>query len=174
MSQANITNFKLSSRGGIKIVDNNSNKRVSDIFNTKSHVVYENPAMNKGNKQRMIEASEKLIDEKLRNKTPFTDGQRNKYYIPQHLNSSVDHTEKNYLKIKLLNSTQNSLTDLKNKNKRLNCSVDEISTQNKKKDFYKQEDIISWKTNEFKERKLKKSSSEILSQKNDLSFHVRN
>jgi hypothetical protein len=74
----------------IRIVDDNQNKRVSDIFNRRKEPVYQSLAISKVYKKRMIEISEKLIDDKLRSSSPYLHGQRNGNFTPVHLNSSYD------------------------------------------------------------------------------------
>jgi hypothetical protein len=53
-------------RKGIKIVDDNTNKRVSDIFNTKNKSEYSNANYNRNNKVRIIEVTEQIIESKMR------------------------------------------------------------------------------------------------------------
>ncbi len=77
-------------RKGIKIVEINSNKKVSDIFNVSKVTVYQTPDIGHLNKMKLIEVSERKIEEKLRSVTPFLNGQRNDYFRPQNLNSSLD------------------------------------------------------------------------------------
>lgn len=66
MSSVYIDNPSVKKQGGIKIVENNRNYKVTDIFNLKKSISYSNYSYNKYNKQRMIEVTEKLIDSKLR------------------------------------------------------------------------------------------------------------
>lgn len=73
----------------IRIVDDNQNKRVSDIFNRRKEPVYQSLAISKVYKKRMIEISEKLIDDKLRSSSPYIYGQRNGNFTPVHMNSSL-------------------------------------------------------------------------------------
>lgn len=79
----------------IRIVDDNQNKRVSDIFNRRKEPVYQSLAISKVYKKRMIEISEKLIDDKLRSSSPYIYGQRNGNFTPVHMNSSFDITLSN-------------------------------------------------------------------------------
>jgi hypothetical protein len=51
---------------GIKMVENNINYRVSDIFNMNKQEKYYDPNYNKSQKQKIIKLSENTIDEKLR------------------------------------------------------------------------------------------------------------
>lgn len=60
------TNSDVKSRGGLRIVDNNKNKRVSDIFNTKKQITYENSKNNIANKQKIIQLSERNIESRLK------------------------------------------------------------------------------------------------------------
>jgi hypothetical protein len=74
----------------IRIVDDNQNKRVSDIFNIRKEPVYQNSAISKVYKKIMIEVTEKLIDDKLRSSSPYVGGHRNGNFTPMHMNSSID------------------------------------------------------------------------------------
>ena len=76
------------SSSGIKIVDDNPNKRNSDIFNLRKVVTYQNSSMNSSYKKRMIEVTEKIIDDKLRSSTPYWNGHRNANFTPVYMNNS--------------------------------------------------------------------------------------
>ena len=52
--------------GGIKIVDNNLNKRVSDIFNVKSEIVFDNKNHYFENKLKTAQVVEQRMENKLR------------------------------------------------------------------------------------------------------------
>jgi hypothetical protein len=76
------------SSSGIKIVDDNPNKKNSDIFNLRKVVTYQNSSMNSTYKKRMIEVTEKIIDDKMRSSTPYWNGHRNANFTPMHMNNS--------------------------------------------------------------------------------------
>lgn len=52
--------------GGIKIVDNNLNKRVSDIFNVKNEIVFDNKNHYADNKLKTAYVVEQRMENKLR------------------------------------------------------------------------------------------------------------
>lgn len=56
---------------GIKMVDNNKNNRISDIFNLNLENSFKNSKFNLENKQKIILLSEKAIDAKLRVKNIY-------------------------------------------------------------------------------------------------------
>ena len=183
MSLAILTNTKITpkSGGGIRIVDNNQNKRVSDIFHTKAETSYQNSQVNRMNKSRMIEVTERLIDEKMRQKTPFRAGQRNEEYIPQHLNCSIDYTERNYTLKPAKINRQNSLTDLRPKDNYPQRFLNKtnIFNEESKTKFYQEGEKFFNNINNLNKvsldipvRTLKKSSSDMLSHRHEVSFHV--
>jgi hypothetical protein len=51
---------------GIKIVDNNLNKRVSDIFNARDEIVFDNKNHYFENKQKTAQVVEQRMENKLR------------------------------------------------------------------------------------------------------------
>ncbi len=55
-----------SNNRGIKIVNNNRNKKDSDIFNLKKKDTYQNSQNSFINKQKIIEITEKNMDNKFR------------------------------------------------------------------------------------------------------------
>jgi hypothetical protein len=181
MSTSNLTTSRIFP-GGIKIVDNNLNKRVSDIFNLKSEVTYENSQINRENRRKIMELTEKMIDEKLRQKTPFREGVPNSEYIPQNLNSSIDNIDKKYLPRNYLNKRQSSssnfssmkisdlskITNFNNTRQNLNRSLEEVVKDNSPAVIIINQEKAPIKS----EQKLKKSSSAVFLPKQELSFHV--
>lgn len=78
-------------RKGIKIVDDNVNKRVSDIFNRRQYEVYEKSQNNLRNKERIIEITEYMMDEKQRSISPFQKGRHNPDFVPFQIKTTYDY-----------------------------------------------------------------------------------
>jgi hypothetical protein len=111
MRSNNLVSYNYVRSTGIKMIDNNTNKRVSDIFNTKKEIFYQNSSANKNNKTRIIEVTEKMIDDKLFSVSPYVKGQKNENYIPKHLNSSIDFDNTPQLKQPINSKLNNSMNE---------------------------------------------------------------
>jgi hypothetical protein len=121
---------------GIKIVDSNMNKRDSDIFNRKREYTFQNSLCNRNNKQKIIEITEKMIDDRLRSSSPYVNGKKNVEYLPQHLNSSIDIGDQEKIKTNYNRFIQHNIHK-EEKQKLVNKSLNEIIVKKSPEPFEK-------------------------------------
>ncbi len=129
------------------MVDNNSNKRDSDIFNTKNNTTYQNSSNNRSNRSRIIEVSERLIDNKMRTSSPYYQGKRNDHFISKSLNTTND-----------IDAGKNRIS----KRPVLSKSIDDKGIKDYKKKSHNYEkanneaDFLEYKNKVFEDGKVKK------------------
>jgi hypothetical protein len=113
---------------GIKMVDYNRNKRISDIFNTgkENSVVYQHNM--RIPKTKIIEVTEKMMDDKMMSKSPYLKSQKNEKYISPTFNSGNISPNTSIRNIKQINPISHS-NSLKESCKTPSKPVDNVPEQ---------------------------------------------